>query len=734
MSDDPRTSIEGRASGHGRVYQAGRDLIIHETVPTARPVEQVAASPRTVNLPHVGLFVGRDEELAALEAALERGGEVVVAAVHGLGGVGKSTLAARYARAQATVCNPVWWITADSPTAVQAGLAALAAALEPELAAALPLEVLAERVCTWLAAHDGWLLVLDDVTDPADVAPLLGRTLSGRVLVTSRLGQGWHRLGAQVLQLDVLPESDAVDLLTQTATPGQRADGLEGAPELVRELGCLPLAIEQAGAYLYQTRLAPGGYLQLLREYPALMHDRAARGAAAERTIARIWRLTLARLADTPLAGDLLRILAWYGAEPIPRTLLDGLAVGPPQVQHALGELAAYNMITFDGQTVTVHRLVQAVARTADPDDPHRRAADIDTARGHATSLLDDAVPVSWEDPAGWPTWRALLPHVEALVSHTTPDADTATIARLLNLTGLFLNDQGAIARAIASLERARTVYERVLGADHPDTLTSRNNLAAVHYAAGDLGRAIPVYEATLADRERVLGADHPDTLSSRNNLAATYQAAGDLGRAIPLYEATLTDCERVLGVDHPSTLKSRSNLAYAYQAAGDLGRAIPLYEATLTACEQVLGADHPATLTFRSNLGAAYALAGDLGRAVPLLEATLADRERVLGADHPSALKSRSNLAGAYQAAGDLGRAIPLYEQTLADRERVLGADHPDTLDSLNHLAYAYGLAGDLGRAIPLYEQTLADCERVLGPDHPVTKVVQANLAAACE
>jgi hypothetical protein len=148
MSDDPRTSIQGRAFGYGRVYQAGGDLTIHQTAPTIRPVEQVAAPSRTVNLPgHAGLFVGRDEELTALEAALQATGEVVGAAVHGLDGVGKSTLAARYARAQARVCNPVWWITADSPTAVQSGLAALATVLEPELAR-LPLEALAERAAS----------------------------------------------------------------------------------------------------------------------------------------------------------------------------------------------------------------------------------------------------------------------------------------------------------------------------------------------------------------------------------------------------------------------------------------------------------------------------------------------------------------------------------------------------------------------------------------------------------
>ncbi|MFI7419431.1 tetratricopeptide repeat protein [Nonomuraea sp. NPDC049684] len=744
------------------MYQSARDQFINPTVlPEAalRPVTEVSAPPRLVYLPrHTHTFVGRGDELAVLEAALRGGGEVVVAAVHGLGGVGKSTLAAHYALAQATGrtapgqerkagggLNPVWWIIADSGSAVEAGLAGLAVALQPELTTVLPLEALAERATAWLAAHDGWLLVLDNVVDPADVRPLLERTLTGQVLVTSRLGEGWHHLDARVLRLDVLDEREAIELLARLATPGlprgliQAAldredlpDGLDGAVDLVRELGHLPLAIEQVGAYLHQTKLPPRAYLRLLREQPAIMYDRAARGGDAERTVARIWRLTLDQLIGVPLAGQVLRILAWYGTEPIPRTLLASLDAEVSQVQHALSELAAYNMITLSSETVTVHRLVQAVARTPDPNDPHRQAAAIDTARGQATSLLHDDLPYAAYDPIGWPTWRALLPHITALASHISPGTETANTARLINQAGLFLYNQGAIGRAIACFEQAHMANERALGVDHPNTLKFRSNLANAYRAAGDLGRAIALHEATLADCERVLGVDHPNTLNSRNNLAGAYQEAGDLGRATALHEQTLVDHERVLGTDHPRTMVSRNDLAYAYQEAGDLDRAIVLYEQTLADRERALGADHPSTLVSRNNLAYAYRAAGHLDRAIPLYEQTLADSERVLGTDHPDMLVSRNNLARALKAVGNLGRAIPLHEQTLADHERVVGPDHPNTLRFRNNLAYAYRAAGDLGRATALFEQTLADRERVLGADHPDTLVSRHNLAGA--
>ncbi|WP_283112136.1 tetratricopeptide repeat protein [Streptomyces halobius] len=700
------------------------------------PAADLQAPPGLDNLPvRPDTFVGRARELERLDAALSCAGQTVIQAVHGLGGIGKSTLAAHWAATRPHGHAPVRWINADSSATVQQGLAGLATALQPALAKALTAEALAERAAQWLATHTGWLIVLDNVNDPADITGLLARARSGRFLITSRLATAWTN-ATTVLRLDILDPDESLDLFTCITTAQHPERDLDGAAELCKELGHLPLAIEQAAAYLAQNPLTtPRAYLHLLVEHPAAMYRHGAATTPAERTIARIWNITLDRITELqPQAADLLRTLAWYAPENVPTTLTG--PADPPTRNAALGLLTAYNMITPDLATGTlaVHRLVQALARTPDPDDPHRPPTLIHQAREQATANLHTALPTTWDTPATWPTWRTLLPHIDALTDHTTHDTDTPTTADILNRTGAFLDSQGQPARAVTHLHRALTDRVRVLGEDHPDTLASRNNLAGAYRAAGDLGRAIELYEQTLTDRVRVLGEDHPDTLASRNNLACAYESAGDLGRAIELYEQTLTDRVRVLGEDHPDTLISRNNLAYAYESAGDLGRAIPLYEQTLTDSVRVLGEDHPSTLIFRNNLAGAYRAAGDLGRAIELDEQTLTDRVRVLGEDHPDTLTSRNNLAYAYQSAGDLGRAIPLYEQTLTDSVRVLGEDHPDTLASRNNLAYAYESAGDLGRAIELYEQTLTDRVRVLGEDHPSTLASRNRLAGAYE
>ncbi|MET8021484.1 NB-ARC domain-containing protein [Streptomyces decoyicus] len=214
-----------------------------------RPPAEVTAPAGLDNLPvRPGLFVGRTAELDRLDGVLAAPGGVVVQAVHGLGGIGKSTLAAHWAATRTHGCAPIRWITADSSSSVQEGLVALASALEPALTDALPPEALAERALQWLATHTGWLLILDNVNDPADIAPLLARAhAQGRFLITSRLATPWHGIPT-VLRLDVLDETESLTLLTRIATTAGPRD-LDGAAELCAELGHLPLAVEQVAAY-----------------------------------------------------------------------------------------------------------------------------------------------------------------------------------------------------------------------------------------------------------------------------------------------------------------------------------------------------------------------------------------------------------------------------------------------------------------------------------------------------
>ncbi|MEV0108305.1 tetratricopeptide repeat protein, partial [Nocardia sp. NPDC050799] len=476
-----------------------------------RPIAQLEAPPGIDNLEAwPGWFVGRESELARLDAAVTAGGPVVVAAVHGLGGIGKSSLAAYWAGTRPHGCAPIVWIRADSSEGVERGLAGFAARLQPALAEALTVEDLAEQGVQWLATHTGWLLILDNVENPADIAAILARARTGRVLITGRLSVPWQP-GTVVISLDVLAAAEAEQLLVALITAAGPRD-LEGAAQLCERLGYLPLAIEQAGAYLAQQRFTtPHAYLQLLENQPGPTLDRVAAGTDPQRTIARIWRVTLDRIAETdPAAVELLRTLAWYAPDNIPLILCRAMA-DQTTVDAALGVLAAYNMITPDpgNAGLSIHRLVQTVARTPDYTDPYRGAAAIERAHTRAAGSLHAVLP-DYQDPGTWPTWRALLPHIDALIDHSTSrdGSATATITMIRSYAGLFLLDQGMHTSALPHYQQAVTDFERILGPDHPDTLAARNNLAHAYESAGRVAEAIPLYEQTLTDSERVLDPD----------------------------------------------------------------------------------------------------------------------------------------------------------------------------------------------------------------------------------
>ena len=311
-----------------------------------RPWAELAVPPGLANLPcGRGCSWAGPGSWPGWMRPLAGPGGVVVQAVHGLGGIGKSTLAAHWAAAHAGDYTLTWWITAATPADIDAGLAALAVALQPALTGVLPLEALREGAVQWLAAHSGWLVILDNVTDPADVAPLLARAPAGRYLITSRRATGWHGTAVPV-RLDVLDPAEAQALLTAILTPdrpreaGRRRRAVRGAGLLA--------AGHRAGRRLPGPgRRHPAGVPGPAGPLPGRHVPGRAEGGDAARTIARIWHVTLDRLAGDPLAGQVLRILAWYAPDAIPRSLLDGLA-DPPAVLRAVGRLAAYSMLTAE--------------------------------------------------------------------------------------------------------------------------------------------------------------------------------------------------------------------------------------------------------------------------------------------------------------------------------------------------------------------------------------------------
>jgi tetratricopeptide (TPR) repeat protein len=683
----------------------------------------VDAAPGTHNLPAPakGLFVGRDASLVELSAKLGAGGGVIGQALHGLGGVGKTELALRFAHQHCAEYGLVWWVSAETEEILTDGVAGLARRLTsmPALVDGY------EWAVGWLQSHTGWLLVLDNVEEPAILRNLLGAVQAcGQALVTTRRDLSapvWGKLGLAPLRLGVLDRSASVQLLVGlTRLAGQDDD----AGLLAEELGDLPLALEQAASFIAQEGWTFDRYRRELVARPGRAYANTAEGFDAQRAVDRVWSLTMERAIKRVQRSEwVMSVLSWLAPEPLPTTVLS--PDDDESVEVAIRVLASYNMLTRSNGKIEVHRLVQAVTRIHDVRATAHQLA--------AAQLLARSAPAHPRTNVdGWTTWGELLPHIDALYQNTFVDERSPDLLHVADNAATYLRAQGQLGRAIAVRERVLAEWVRGFEAGRPEVQTSLNSLASDYRAAGRVAEAIGIYEQVAADRHREFGAYHPDTLKSRSYLAYAYREVGRLSEAIELYEQVMAGRLDVLPADHPDTLATRNHLAGAYREIGRLSEAIELYERVVADRLRVLGADHPDTLNSRSNLAHAYRVAGRVAEAIELYEQVMADRLRVLGADHPNTLSSRNNLAYAYRAMGRVAEAIDLYEGVAADRLRVLGVDHPVTLTSRNNLAYAYLCDGRLMEAFPLLEQVLADRLRILGADHPGTLTSRTNLAKA--
>jgi eukaryotic-like serine/threonine-protein kinase len=287
-------------------------------------------------------------------------------------------------------------------------------------------------------------------------------------------------------------------------------------------------------------------------------------------------------------------------------------------------------------------------------------------------------------------------------------------------------------AEVLEMAEEAAKGLERTLGPDHPTTLTSLYNIAAVYYDAGKLLEAIALLERVKDAQIANGGPDHPDTLATLNQLALAYSAVGRLPEAIALLERVKGAMIATIGPDHPDTLNTLNNLARAYQAAGRVPEAIALLERVKGAKIARLGPNHSDSVATLANLAGAYEAVGKLPEAIALLERVKDAKIATLGPDHLSTLASLNNLAGAYSRARKFPEAIALYERVKGAMIATNGPDHPDTLTTLNNLAMAYQAVGRLPEAIAEFERVKGAMIATLGPDHDATLKMLANLAGA--
>ena len=509
--------------------------------------------------------------------------EQSVVVLTGRWGVGKTQLAATYARARlAGGWRLIAWVNARDSQSLLAGLAAVAEATARPADSPPPGSAGAGQVVRrWLEA-DGrrCLLVFDGAEDPTVLRPFIPAIGAARILITATEEPN-EKLGT-IIPVNVFGPEEAVAFLNERTGLADEA----GASAVAAELGQLPLALDQAAATIARQHLEYATYLAELGALPAAGQLAEQEGGEVQPyppgvAEAVLLSLRAVRAADPLGVGSaVMEVMSMMGSASVRSDLLraagqegvllgGGRRVAASMVDQALEGLKQRSLLGFsqDGRAVSVHHLIARVTR-----DGMAQQGRLASGFRLATSVLErstDALAMPRDHAAA----REFPAQITALLNNAQEhpadvDEELASTLLRLRLQALrHLVELGdSMPQAVAIGEPLAVDLDRILGPSHPDTLNARNSLALAYRAVGRTADAIPLLRQILAARERWLGADHSSTLAARNNLAMAYRAANRPAEAIPLFEVNVAACERLLGAHHLRTLASRRNLDRARQ------------------------------------------------------------------------------------------------------------------------------------------------------------------------
>jgi hypothetical protein len=600
------------------------------------------------------LFVGKPPRRAGAfqnrQALLDdMGAESVV--LCGMGGAGKTQLAAEHARRawESGEIDALLWIDAASRDKVLSGLSKAA----EEMFGAGHRDP--DQVLSWLATHQRWLVVFDDLRDPEDLFGLWPpHTRYGQVVVTTRYREA--AISARFIEVEPFAPEEAVAFLSErlAARPGQAA----GAAALADALGYLPQGLAQAATKIANhpgltCATYHGWFDDLHHPLSRLRPDRLPDDQ--RHPIEASWSSSIDhanRSAPQDLARALLALLALLDHAGVPETVLTSLpaltylrrtgrAVNAETAKDALSCLHRFSLLTYapddHDRTVRIHPLVQ------------RAVYDTLTWRGitKAARAAANALSQAWPETELDSTRSAVLrDNVTALRRTAGAHLWHRRAQAVLFRAGHSLGESGQATAAQDYFQELVDLAREERGYRNLTTLRARAGLAHWQGEAGDPAGAAATLANVLRDARRTCGRKRPFMLKARRSYARWRTDAGEPVSATELNEL-VDDFRRAFGPNDLNTLYAR-NIRARHLADADAGT--ELVDAFLRHC----GPDHPDTLSARNNLAVTYAKTGDTAGAATAFTELLDDVRRVFGPDHPNTLRTLNNLARCDPEAGD--------------------------------------------------------------------------------
>ena len=712
MAEDPIFAQQVQVQFQGPVSFGGQAIEVHgdahfdmrgagtATAPVAQPPTPLSlphALPEICTMPHQRNpnFTGRVELLRELREALD--GEKSAAltqAIHGLGGVGKTQLAVEYAYRYANNYSLIWWVRSETPESLNADWEALARRMnlvsqEDQLEQSQVIEIVRGA----LEQRTEWLLVFDNAPDPNAIESYIPHGSAGHVVVTSRYA-AWGGV-ARPLPVKVWEPRESVEFLLKRT--GQEDEDVAG--ELADELGYLPLALEQATAYVEHAGRALAGYLGLFHERKLALFKHGSSGSDEKATVATTWDISFEQARkDSSAAVDLLRLCAFLGPDNIPMEVivqgsehipqsLSAALQDPLELDTAIIALRNYSLVEVDepdpdDRRLSIHRLVQAVTFDRLSEEGRKVWAEA------AVGVVNKAFPNEPSDVRSWPLCARLGTHAVQAVKHAEKlQVGMASTARLLNQLGMYSQGRAELDQAKDYFERALAIDEKVYGPEHPNVAIDANNIGTILKDQGDLKGALEWAKRALAIDEKVYGPEHPDVAIDANNMGQILQDQGDLKGALEWAKRALAIDEKVYGAEHPDVAIDANNIGQILQDQGDLEGALQSVKRALAIFEKVPGPEHPYAATATSDIGAILKAQGDLEGALEATKRALAIFEKVYGPEHPGVAILANNIGQILKAQGELEGALEWTKRALGVLEAAYGKDNPSTRTAARNL-----------------------------------------------
>ncbi|MFN6565614.1 tetratricopeptide repeat protein [Dendronalium sp. ChiSLP03b] len=678
-------------------------------------------------------FVGREEELQNLHQLLQDNKQVAIAAIAGMGGVGKTELALQYALNKRETYNGglCWLLAKTGDVGIQV---VQFARTQLDLNPPEDFDILAQVQYCWRRWREGdVLLVLDDVGDYEQVKPYL-QSLPSRFKVLMTTRQNLGRIAQ--LSLDVLQPEAALELLRSLLkeTPERIERELAVANQLCEWLGYLPLGVELVGRYLARKQdLSLAEMLRRLEnkrlDERSLSKSKSEADMTAQRGVLAAFELSWQELEDDD--KQLGCLLSLFAAAPIPWKLVEQCL--PEEDAEDLEEIRDDSLLNLHllqrkGEGVyQLHPLLRQFFQY--------KCTGLEKAEELKRSFCKVMVAVAKDIPYS-PTLQQIndvtptIPHLAEVARNLIQYVSDDNLPWPFVGNARFYDGQGLYDKAAPWFKQCLEITKKRLGEEHPNVAASLNNLALLYYSQGRYSEAEPLYLQALELMQRLLGEEHPDVVLNLNNLALLYNSQGRYSEAEPLFIQALELTQCLLGEEHPNVALNLNNLALLYHSQGRYSEAEPLFIQALELRRHLLGEEHPDTASSLYDLAGLYYFQGRYSKAEPLFIQALELRRHLLGEEHPDVTRSLNNLAELYRSQGRYSEAEPLFIQALELRRHLLGEEHPDVAASLNNLASLYYSQDRYSEAEPLFIQALELWQRLLGEEHPDVVLNLNNLA----